>query len=158
MRGGDGSGRWWEAEDGATGRRPALAATHQRASQARQRRPSSAAAAAAPGAAAVPSRRGSGALQARRWRLPGAAAAGDRRGGGGRLAAAVAGVGVSPNPSPSRPLGHWLLGRPDRPDRPRLPARWPCPPLDPNRRWAEIEIVSAHRPIRFTIFSISISA
>jgi len=37
----------------ATARRPALAATHQRASQARQRRPSGAAAAAAPGAAAA---------------------------------------------------------------------------------------------------------
>ena len=136
VRGGDGSGRWWEAEDGAMGRRrisatarrPALAATHQRASQARQRRPSGAAAAAAPGAAAAPSRRGDGGLQARRRRPPGAEAAGDRRGGGGRLARGTAGVGAPPNPSPSRPLGHWLLGRPERPDRPRRPARHPLPP------------------------------
>ena len=107
VRGGDGSGRWWEAEDGAMGwrrisataRQPAPAATHQRASQARQRRPS------------------------------GAVATGDRRGGGGgRLACGAAGVGLPPNPSPSRPLGHWLLGRPERPDKPRRPARQPCPP------------------------------
>jgi len=151
VRGGDGSGRWWEAEDGAMGwrrisataRQPAPAATHQRASQARQRRQLQAQRRRPPGAAAAPSRRGDGGLQARRRRPPGSC------GGGG---------GVSPNPSPSRPLGHWLLGRPDRPDRPRRPARWPCPLLDPNRRWSEIEIVSAHRPIRFTIFSISISA
>ena len=102
MRGGDGSGRWWEAEDGAMGwrrisataRQPAPAATHQRASQARQRRPGGAsapagdavarrgtsvrtggAATAASGAAAAAFSRGDGALQARRQLVIGAAAA-----------------------------------------------------------------------------------
>ena len=84
---------------------PCAPVTRRRRLQARQRRPSV--------AATVASRRGSGALQARRRRPPGA-----RRGGGG----------APPNPSPSRPLGHWLLGRPERPDRPRRPARHPCPP------------------------------
>ena len=60
----------------ATARRPALAATHQRATQARQRRTSGTAAAAAPGAAVAPS----------------------RRGGGGRLACGAAGVGAPPQP------------------------------------------------------------
>ena len=53
----------------ATARQPAPAATHQRASQARQQRPS------------------------------GAVATGDRRGGGGgRLACGAAGVGAPPQP------------------------------------------------------------
>ena len=104
--GGGGRRRTARRGGGASARRPALAATHQRASQARQRRTSGATAAAALGTAAAPS----------------------RRGGGGRLACGAAGVGAPPNPSPSRPLGHWLLGRPERPDKPRRPARQPCPP------------------------------
>ena len=69
----------------------------------------------------APPRRGSGAPQAQ-WRLAiGAAAAAAWR-------VARRGWGLPPNPSPSRPLGHWLLGRPERPDKPRRPARQPCPP------------------------------
>jgi len=69
-----------------------------------------------------------------------------------RRIAAGGGVRVrTPNPCLAGPsgLGAAAMGRPNGP-------RWPnCPawlPPDPNRRWAEIEIVSAHRPIIFIIF------
>jgi len=159
VRGGDGSGRWREAKDGATGRRRIsargeagrLGAVHQRGGEAGC--PGGGASARLPGATSAARRRlcarwrrggparhlrahrwrgdggfrrGSGGLQSRRRWPPGAAAAPSRRGDGGLQARGVAGVGAPPNPSPSRPLGWRLLGRPVRPKKP-APAFSPPP-------------------------------
>ena len=112
MRGGDGSGWWREAEDGATGRRRIsargeagrLGAAHQRASQAQHRRPGGA---SAPAGDAVARRGTSARTGGAATVASGAAAAAIRRGGSGRLARGAVGVEAHPNPSPSRPLGHW---------------------------------------------------
>ena len=89
--------------------------------------------------------RGDGGLA---WRRGRCGASVRRRDGVGPTPAAAGGsrVGVIPNPSPSRALGLRPLGRPGRPNGPAvLLARLGC--LDSKRRWAENEIVSAHRPI-----------